>query len=188
MKSLRKHVVGLVVVFTSTTLLAQPAPTADPTAPTVDATAAVGGQVTATLSQSEMDSRITELDQQTEVDAGYVLRLQIKARQEKDVIKLNCINDKLLQLKAMRNRIEEAKGEFVTASDDDERSHQFSLITVSAENIRTLKEEAQACAGEGELYGLESKSSWQGPDIPDDPSDNPFPDDIEDPGYASPFR
>jgi hypothetical protein len=177
-------------------VVAQPAPTPTPdtppddtTAPATDGTdATLGGSISANLSLAEMTEQVAQLDTQTEEDAQYVLRLQLQARKEKDVIKLNCINDKLLQIKALRNIIEGAKSDFdiaVSGANSDEQHYQFSRVTLSADNIRALREEANACAGEIPDLG-ETKSTWEGPDLPDDPTD-PFETGIEPPGYASPF-
>lgn len=195
MKTLRKIVVGALLVLGTGSLIAQPAPEPEPTAPAPEADAkveggvTVSGSITAKVSAQEMLTQIAALATASENDAQSVLRLQIKARTAKDVIRLNCINDKLLQIKALRNTLDEAKFEFdASVGDAEGQSHQFALVTVSAENIRTLREEAQACAGEDDMFVGPSQVNVTGPDIPDDPSDNPFDDPIEQPGYASPFN
>lgn len=195
MKSLGKNVVFLCLLVGSA-VVAQPSPSPDqPDQPvtgtdgTDDTGAVISGQVTVTLTVPEMTDKIAELDKQTEDDAAYVLRLQIKARKDKDVIKLNCINDKLLQIKALRNIIEGAKTDFdiaVSGNSADEQQYQFTRITMSADNIRALREEANACAGEIPDHIGETSVDWTGPDIP--PEDNPFGVEVEPPGYASPFN
>jgi hypothetical protein len=199
-KSLRKNVV-LLVLLVGTSVVAQPSPSPDTPPDTTgdgagtdgagtDAGAAISGQVTVKLSSAEMTAQITTLDAQTEDDARHVVRLQIQARKEKDVIKLNCINDKLLQIKALRNIIEGAKTDFeisTSSNNADEQHYQFTRITLSAENIRALREEANACAGEIPDVIGETKVGWDGPDLPDDPTD-PFGTDIEVPVYASPYN
>ncbi|HZI44611.1 MAG TPA: hypothetical protein VFD53_05280 [Ilumatobacter sp.] len=191
MKTLRKIVVGALLVLGTGSLIAQPAPEPEP-APAEDSTDAgvtVSGSITAKLSTQEMLSQIATLAVTSENDAQSVLRLQIKARTDKDVIRLNCINDKLLQIKALRNTLDEAKFQFdASVGDAEGQAHQYALVTVSAENIRTLREEAQACAGEDDMFVGPSQVNVTGPDIPDDPSDDPFDDPIEQPGYASPYN
>jgi hypothetical protein len=184
-KSFRNPAI-LLVLLAAAPLGAQPAPTPEPEPDQADAS--LTGSVTANLTVPEMVAQLDELDKQTEEDARYVLRLQIQARKEKDVIKLNCINDKLLQIKALRNIIEGAKLDFDTATGNaDEQQYQFSRVTLSADNIRQLREEANACAGEVPDTVGETVTDWTGPDLPDDPTD-PFGQDIEPPGYASPFN
>jgi hypothetical protein len=181
-KSLRKHLIGVVLVLGSGTLLAQtpdqPGP-ADKTAPS-----------TATL-QIPADQMIKELPalvETSQTDAQIVLVLQIKARKEKDVIKLNCINDKLLQIRALRNALERSRSSFEGASGRlDEQQEAFTSISSHVSEIRVLREQAQVCAGEGELR-TDSVGDWQGPDLPDDPGKDLFPDGVEQPGYASPYN
>jgi len=189
-KSLRKNA-GLLILVIASPLLAQPADPApaDGDTPTpADAVLDAASKVRLTV--PEMQSKIAELDKKSEEDQRHVVRLQIVARKDKDVIRLNCINDKLLQIKALRNIIEGAKTDFeiaVSGSNADEQHYQFTRITLSAENIRALREEANACAGEILDAIGETKVGWDGPDLPDDPTD-PFGTDIEVPGYASPFN
>lgn len=185
MKTLRKILVGGLLVLGTGSLLAQPAPAPEP----ADAGVTVSGSITAKLSPQEMLTRIGTLTTAAENDAQTVLRLQIKARTDKDVIRLNCINDKLLQIKALRNTVEEAKIEFdASVGDAEGQAHQFSRVTLSSENIRTLREEAQACAGETDMFVGPNQVDVTGPTIPDDPSNNPFDEPIEQPGYASPYN
>jgi hypothetical protein len=121
-------------------------------------------------------------------DAQIVLVLQVKARKEKDVIKLNCINDKLLQIRALRNAIDRSRSSFEGASGRlVEQQEAFTDISGHVSDIRVLREQAQVCAGEGELR-TDSVGDWQGPDLPDDPSKDLFPDGVEQPGYASPYN
>jgi hypothetical protein len=204
-KLLRNNAVFVVLVLAAAPLYGQPSPTPDTppdttgdgttgdgtTTPTdgTDPNAAITGSITVTLSIPEMTSRIGELDAQTEEDARHVLRLQIQARKEKDVIKLNCINDKLLQIKALRNIIEGAKTDFeiaVSGNSADEQQYQFTRITLSSENVRQLREEANACAGEIPDHIGETIVEWEGPDLPDEPDG--VEGELEPPGYASPFN
>src|SRR5437763_3649374 len=52
---------------------------------------------------SDYVARAVTIRQQIQTDYRYVVFLQAKARREKDVIKLNCVNDKLILLKAEQN-------------------------------------------------------------------------------------
>jgi hypothetical protein len=182
-KSLVKHSVGVVVVSAGALLaIAQPAPDPVPT-PTPTAEAAVQVQLTV----EEMTLQITTFEKDATEHSKFVVVLQIAARKEKDVIKLNCINDKLFQIKALRNIFDSAKGEFEAATNKDDQAKIFVRISANANSIRQLKEEALACTGEIPT-SADTDSDWTGPDIPDDPGKDWFPDGIEPPGYASPFE
>jgi len=123
-----------------------------------------------------------------------VLHLQATARKQKDVIKLNCINDKLVQMKAQQNIFDTAHLELVpliegrNPSDDANRYAMFGEVTTGADNLHKLRIEADGCVGEPEIVG-ESKNSYTGPTLGDDPTKGDvFGNPVEPPGYASPYN
>jgi hypothetical protein len=172
MKSMIKRMGGLVLLLTAGTLFAQPA-----TAPTPVPTQTVEDM---TVQLKAFTKEIAEAYQ-------LVQQLQLQARKDKDVIRLNCINDKLIQMKAVRNIFDEAKDRFESAQSGTEQTIRFDETRDSWTKIRVLREQAQLCVGEVQFQS-ESKGGWDAPDVPDDPSKNPFPETPEDPGYASPFN
>jgi hypothetical protein len=149
------------------------------------ATGSVG--VTGSLSLVEAQTRARVLHEQTRADSRHIQHLQQIARKEKDVIKLNCVNDKLVQVKPQMNIADAAEAELESARDTD-RISVFEGITQAAENVRRLREEADQCIGEPVSAGGETSNSFTGPTMPDDPTKG-FPgNQIEPPGYASPFN
>ena len=113
--------------------------------------------------------------------------LQESARREKDIIKLNCVNDKLVQVKPQMNIVDAAAAELGSAR-DAERTLVFESITQAAENIRQLREEADQCIGEPVTTGGDSSNSFTGPGAIDDPTKGFGDHPIEPPGYASPYN
>jgi len=188
MRSLPKWVAGAVLVLASSTLLAQPAPA--PT-PAPDEGATVPSEQQAKLSPAEMQAQARTYDEQNKEHARHVEQLRMTARKQKDVIKLNCVNDKYLQIKALLNIMDAALANLEVAilgKDDDGRYHEFTKITITSEKVRALRDEADACVGEELTYLGETAVEVHEPKIPDDPTrDDPFGNDIEPPGYASPF-
>ena len=148
------------------------------------------------LSLSEMVARGATLELQIKSDMRHVLHLQAKARQEKDVIKLNCINDKLVQLKAQVNIFDTAhaslKAGLESSSSAEDKQGMFVEVTSMGEAVRSLRAEADICVGEPELFKQESSSDVKRPEIIDDPSGtDPFSTSegpFEAPAYASPFN
>src|SRR5262245_25938536 len=65
------------------------------------ATGSVGATVV--LSLPDIQLRVHQLHDQVRADARHIQHLQQIARKEKDVIKLNCVNDKLVQVKPQMN-------------------------------------------------------------------------------------
>jgi len=147
----------------------------------------VGVGVTMTLSQVEIGVRVRTLHDQTRADARHIQHLQQIARKQKDVIKLNCVNDKLVQVKPQMNIADTQEAELDGAKDAD-RMTIFEGISQAAENVRRLREEADQCIGEPIAQGSESSNSFTGPQIPDDPTKGFGGGLIEPPVYASPFN
>lgn len=166
----------------------------DPAAPPPGGGVNVSGSVSVKLSVGEMTARASALEAQTQDDLRHLLHLQTIARREKDVIKLNCINDKLVQMKAQLNIFgsQYASLNASLGNNSDERHTIFASVSESADAIKRLRGEADVCAGEVDLK-LESSALVDRPDLPDDPTTwdpnwEPTPENIEPPGYASPFK
>jgi hypothetical protein len=147
--------------------------------------AAVGAA--SALSPADLQARVHLLHDQTRADARHVQYLQQIARKEKDVIKLNCVNDKLVQIKPQMNLGDAAESQ-MDGANDAARITAFETMAQSAENVRRLREEADQCIGEPITQGSESSNSFTGPKAPDDPTKGFGNNPIEPPGYASPFN
>jgi hypothetical protein len=199
-KSLRKSVVLVILVITSSTLFAQPSPpqpdpTPTPDQPQPDTTEPgvavdLDFDVALNASVEEMQTKSTELFATAQKQHEEVVKLQIVARKDKDGIRLSCINDALLEMRALLNYIQQALAEFdaaIAASLDDERKKHYKTVIVSADAVRIQYEKANQCAGELDP-STAGDTTYDGPDIPDDPGDDLFPEGVEDPGYASPVN
>ncbi|HWU90262.1 MAG TPA: hypothetical protein VN253_23520 [Kofleriaceae bacterium] len=144
------------------------------------------------LSVEDMQVQLAAASGKTKADARHVMHLRELARKQKDVIKLTCVNDKLIQLKAQQNIFGalELQLQAALADGQGDRFGLFTQVTIGAESIRKLREEADACLGEGDLSPSESDVDVASPDIIDDPTKagDVFQPGVEPPGYASPFR
>ena len=195
MRSRRKPwgtVLAAAIFATSASYAQSPAPSGDASAK--PASSALPAKQLK-LSLPEMLARAETSEAQIKADMRHVLHLQAKARQEKDVIKLNCINDKLVQLKAQVNIFDSAHGSLKAEADGatlDDKASVFVEVATTADAVKTLRAEADICVGEPELYKQESSSDVVRPIIFDDPtSGDPFNDSgggpFEAPAYASPY-
>lgn len=146
-----------------------------------------GGSADYTISLGELQGRVKTLHDQTRADMRHIAHLQLLARKEKDVIKLNCVNDKLVQVKPQMNIADAAEAELETVRDSD-RGGVFTQIVEAAENVRRLREEADQCIGEPIGKEMESFNSYTHPEIPDDPTKGFVGNEVEPPGYASPYN
>jgi hypothetical protein len=168
------------------------AQTADPVPPPAAAPAQPGG-VPNKMTSGEMITAVVVTEAQIQDDGRKIMHLKEISTRQKDVIKLTCLNDKLIQFKAQLNIWDSNKALFqasLTKTDDD-RVTAYGALMDGAKGIRDLREQANACVGEPELFKQESGVEVSHPPFPDDPTaDDPFDpgiNDIEPPGYASPF-
>jgi hypothetical protein len=172
-------------------LHAQPA--TGPRAPVVE--------MTAELSVEEMAGRVPG---HAAALAGQLHRLGVlrdTAARTKDVIKLNCVDDKLQQGKELARIARAARAAFDAAragADLPEMRHRYALVAIASDKLRVLRDDAEACVGE-ELDFLGEQDLGVGePTIPDDPTrPGPYGAGVEAPGYdgsveapafASPFE
>ncbi len=77
--------------------------------------------------------------------------LQEQARKQKDIIRLNCLADKLVQAKVNLNIADQAMGsvqEAIGRKDEPGSVHEFTRITIVHQKAQVLGAEAEACVGE----------------------------------------
>jgi len=147
----------------------------------------------APLSVAEITQRAAAVSSAIQADYKHVLYIREQAKKQKDVIKLSCVNDKLVQLKAQMNIADGQNDQLQAslASGSDDRQTLFAQLSGTGEAVKRLREDAAACIGEPELYKQEAGLSFTHPDLPDDPTNPPEAnggDMPEPPGYASPFN
>lgn len=143
------------------------------------------------LSLVEIKSRAATIEAKNQDNARRVIALKALAKKQQDVIKLTCVNDKLVQMKAQMNIADSINEQLQGALEkqDLEAQNLFAQLSQTGAAIEQLREEAGACVGEPELYKQESGNTYTHPEIVDDPTgDNPFGGELEPPGYASPYH
>ena len=89
-----------------------------------------------------------------------VLAILKETRKEKDVIKLNCVNDKLTAIKGLIKVSEMGNISFKEAIVKDDKStieNEITKISISYQKIKQLQAEAEACIGEMAVYTGETK-------------------------------
>jgi hypothetical protein len=191
MRSFTKYLFGAAILAAS--IAGVHAQGADPAKPASGS--GVTAKVAANLTVADMKDRTRTHDAQIQDDARHMAHLREIARKQKDVIKLTCVNDKLVELKAQMNLFDAARGRFTATVDggaaaDVARPAYVELADI-AEKVKLLRGEADTCIGAPELYKQEAGVEVTHPDFPDDPTTtDPFvpPEGaIEPPAYASPF-
>lgn len=196
----RKFLAGLTILtimsFVGGVVLAQdPPPPEEPPTPEEpkepDVELPLGKQ--AEISPAEMVQKSEEYLSKVREGLRRVVLLQEVARRQKDVIKLNCVNEKYLALKSLLNIAENAMTnlqEAIARNDDEGRYHEFSRMTIAYQQATVITAEAENCVGEPDIIYLgPTVIDVYAPDVPDDPTidvDPGFPT-IEWPPVASPF-
>jgi hypothetical protein len=124
----------------------------------------------------EADAHLARMDQ----GARNVRRLLSQARQERDVVKVLCLNDKLNQIDvALSSASDRQKSlqAMVSGNNPDQAKHEYTIIAVLRQRCEALLSEANQCVGEELGYVGDTQVIVDiDDDIPDtDPSE--FPDD-----------
>jgi hypothetical protein len=110
--------------------------------------------------------------------SALVIRRELTvAREQKDVVKSLCLNDKLNQVDlAIRTATDRVAGlDAAAAANDAERArHQYTVVLVLNERVNTLVSEANQCIGEETGFVGESAVTVEVDGVPDvDPSEQP---------------
>lgn len=116
-----------------------------------------GGKV---LSDSEKVEKASEYVAKMKAAMKAVLTRVEDARNEKDVVKLNCVNEKLTQVKGLLKVAEQADVALseAVARKDEAADTEFQKITMARSKIEALRGEADQCIGQL-AYVVDSETS-----------------------------
>ncbi len=157
------------------------------------ASAGIDFRKTVTLSPQETLSQAKDYYKKMLETQKRITLLQAKARKDKDVVKLNCVNDKLTQVKGHMVVSDQSMASLtadLAKGDDAGRQHQFTRMTILYQKVVTLGTEAEQCIGEDVSFvGATRVDVEIDPSIPPtDPTEPPLPvPDVQRPPEASPF-
>jgi hypothetical protein len=159
----------------------------------VDEDAGIDFRKNITLSPQETQSQSKDYYKKMQDTQRRILQLQSKAKKDKDMVKLNCVNDKLTQLNGHMTVTNQSMATLsldISKSDDTARQHEFTRITILYQKVVTLGTEAEQCIGEDVSYvGATRVDVEIDPSIP--PTDPTIPDlpvpVVTRPPEASPF-
>ncbi len=147
------------------------------------------------LSDREMLSKSQEYLKKMKNIYKEILSLLEEARKEKDVVKINCINENLTAIKALLKIAEQADvslQEAVIKKDELVAQHEFEKVEIAYQKAKSLNQEANACAGKISMTPGETKVEVEEPkDITErDPTEQPKVDIlvVERPPRASPYQ
>jgi len=132
----------------------------------------------------EAEKHLGRMDQ----GARNVRRQLSEARQERDVVKVLCLNDKLNQIDvalASASDRQKALQAMVAANNPDRAKHEYTIIAVLRERVEALLAEANQCIGEELGYVGDTQVTV---DIDDDIADDDHSEFPDDPFISDPPR
>lgn len=169
-------------------------------------------QAAQAISPQEMIADAERLVGEIQGVRGEVVEIQSEARADEDMLRLNCIDDKLAQIDQLLVIVDAARADLATAmsaGDFEGRVHHYGLVTLSRGKATAVREEADACVGEEMRFPGDSDIDVDDPGIDDptkyapfnladaplldeaveDPAEPIWEEDveIERPSYATPF-
>lgn len=189
----------LTTAFVMSTFLAQgaSAPAAAPAGDTPsgdaprDSSVDVSVRQKSMLAPGEMISTAKDYFKSMNDVLKRIQSLQDQAKRQKDIIRLNCVTDKLVQGKVNVNIAEQSMTslqENIARNDEGGRTHEFTRLTIVNQKVSVLGAEAENCIGEDlSFIGATRVDVDVDPNIPQtDPTQPPAPGiDVERPGEAS---
>ena len=136
---------------------------------------------------------ITDADMLAEAEAvegratrlsSRMMRMLDESRQDRDIIRVTCLNAKLTETHATQSSIEAraaAVRESINSGDSSRRNHEYTVLSVLGQNLNRLEQEANQCVG-ADVYETgstrvetEIADGTPDEDISDIPDEQPLP-------------
>lgn len=129
--------------------------------------------------QEKQERAKTAVEKMREV-RGQVEKLVKQARDEKDIVKLNCANERLAQVTGLLKISEQAATELRDAlkrKEEDAADHAYAKVSIAGRKVAQLRQDAQQCIGQLAFYNDEKTLLEVDvpPGLPDDPTALPLP-------------
>lgn len=126
----------------------------------------------ANLGPAEQREEAARIIQRGEDLSRRVQSMLDEARQERDIIRVTCINDKLTQVNAnLRTAQQRAEqlNDAIDANDSGRRNHEFTVMIVLNQKLIVLDREAAQCVGQ-DIYetGATRVTTEIDPETPED--------------------
>lgn len=114
------------------------------------------------LSPQEQLTQSDVIISRMEAAATAVRRQLEQARQQRDVVKTLCLNDKLSQVDVAVRSARDRKGSLAAAvqrNDAELSNHEFTIMTVLRQRAEQLTAEANQCIGEEAAFAGETRTT-----------------------------
>ncbi|GAB4291431.1 MAG: hypothetical protein Kow0090_04940 [Myxococcota bacterium] len=115
---------------------------------------AIDPQIASMSAAQKMESGRIKIDEMR-ADLKRVLDILEKAREEKDIIRLDCVNKKLTAIKGLLRIAEQANiqlQESAAKKDDTVATHEYQKILIAHQKVKALRAEAEACTGAEDVF------------------------------------
>lgn len=110
------------------------------------------------LAPTEREQRAHKLIEQMQGLSGQVEKLANQARSEKDIVKLNCVNEKLNQVRGLLKVSETAEADLRESNarrEDEQSQHSFTKLSIAQRKVVQLRQDAEQCIGQLAFYNDE---------------------------------
>jgi hypothetical protein len=137
---------SLVLVLTSVALAQAPAPAT--TQPGASTSGAAETAPKKPASPAQLISEGETILRRGTVVSSAVREMLDDARKDADIIRITCLDDKLTQINANLRSIETRLDALRKAVDPDRQLHEHTVLTVLAQKVQVLEQEAHQCVGQ----------------------------------------
>jgi hypothetical protein len=133
-----------------------------------------------TLTPAEMLKQAKEYFTSMDAVSKRIGQLQEQSKRQKDIIRLNCVTDKMVQAKVNLTIAQQSMAslqESITRADEGGRAHEFTRLTIVNQKVLVLGTEAENCIGEDlSFVGATRVDVEVDPSLPQNDGTNPgFP-------------
>ena len=111
----------------------------------------IGVQTRAAVTPEEQLTQAASINRRAGQLAERLSKMLDEARRDKDIMRANCVNRKLTEVNANTRNVEQRTRtlrEAAAANDEARRSHEFTVLTVLAQKLEQLDQEATQCLGQ----------------------------------------
>ncbi len=142
--------------------------------------------------QQKLDRAASKIKEMRNTESNIAQLLERVRDEERDILKINCINEKHAAIKGFVKISEQGYvnlQEAVDKGDGTASTHHYTLISVAHQKVQTLSEEARLCTGEEQRFAGRSQVDVTRPDDGVDDVDGPEDDfTVEDLPELTPFQ
>jgi hypothetical protein len=114
----------------------------------------IGVQARPTVSAADQLAQAETIQNRAKALATRMTKMLDEARRDKDIMRANCINQKLTEVNATVRNIEQRSkslSEAAAAGDDGRRNHEYTVLSVLSQRVDSLERDAAQCLGQS-LY------------------------------------